>query len=487
MKRRRYRPLVAIVLCAAALRLLLFFAYPSQLTADSWDYLLAAQDLARSFDFASQGLRDWRMPGYPLLLAAVQPWTAAQSDRIVLVQTMLGLLTVVMAFVAGVMVRSQVTAVGLALFVAFNPVYLLFDHTIMSEGLAIAALVGFLAAVAWACGRQRRAWAAGALVAVMVALCVLTRANLLLFCAVCMLAPPACWAVEDGVRNKEWRGRVLRFAAAASAMLLILVGPWILRNYALYGQPSMLVSLNRNLLVYKAMYNPVDTALPKLQAISRQLGTERVDYDWLWRLTAAYPAEQAEAIAGDLWREQVAAHPERFAADLAKAAAGLTGFYYWGMGDLLAVGAWTGRYMTDASLLDGNNRRVEGHAGFRYAGAVWSGALRELVVRVWAQAGMAYLYLLRPLLTGALLAVFGFYVWTLWQRKLHALHDRDVILVTIFAAFAANAVLHVATLAVNDRFASTFDVVTVFLLLLAADTLGWHRRPVENTPIFFAP
>lgn len=479
MKPVSWHPLLWIMIGAAALRLLLFFSYPAHLTADSWDYLLAAQDLSKSFNFASQGLRDWRMPGYSLLLAAAQPWTAAQSDRIVLLQAASSLLTVLLAYAAGVMVQSQVTAVGWALFVAFNPVYLLFDHTIMNESLTILTLVFFLAAVTWAGRWQRAPWAAGAVVAGACALCVLTRANLLVICVAGMLAPPICWFVGRGVRNAALRGQVVRYATAAAMVLVLLVGPWLLRNYVLYGRASLLVSLTRNLLVYKAMYSQVDTTLPKLASASRELGSESVDYDWLWRLAAVYPAPQAEAIAGSLWWEQVAAHPVQYVGDIAKAAAGLAGFYYWGAGDLPSVQVWLDRYMTDPHLLDENNRRVEGHGGFHYAAAARSGGVLDMAVQVWAKAGLLYLYWGRALLTLALLAVYGRYVWGLRRRRWRGWDSRDVILVTFFAAFVANAVLHAMTLAVNDRFVCTFDVLAVFLLLLAADTSVRAKTPYE--------
>ena len=266
------RLLVWILLGALAVRLVLYWSFPSFLTDDSGDYLLAARALAGSFDFASSGLHDWRVPGYSLFLALVQPYTALQSDRIVAVQVLLGVLTVLLGFVVGVASRSALTAVGLALFLAFNPIYLLFEHAVMSEALAIAALLGFLAAVVWSCSRPRRAWLCGVVVAAPFALCVLTRANSMAFCAICLVAPPACWAVQEGVRSRLWRDAVLRFAAAVLAVLIVLVGPWLLRNYQMYGQASMLVSLNRNLFLYKAFYEPVDSTLPKLQAINRDFG-----------------------------------------------------------------------------------------------------------------------------------------------------------------------------------------------------------------------
>jgi hypothetical protein len=271
-----------------------------------------------------------------------------------------------------------------------------------------------------------------------------------------------------------------RFAAAGGLAVLLLVGPWVARNVAAYGQPGLLLSINRNLLVYKAMYSAIDTQLPKLQAVSQELGSATVDYDWLWRLIAAYPTPEAERVARDLWREQIAAHPSQFAVDIAKAAAAMGGFYYWNAGDLTAVAIWLRQYVPHSDLLDANNRQMDGYAGFRYAVAPWQGDLPNLATSIWSRAGLAYLYLLRPLLTVALAIALGRYLWLLGTRRLPYLAARDVMLLVLSVAFAANAVLHVVTLAVNDRFAGTFDLLAVFLLLLAVDSSQALRANVPS-------
>jgi hypothetical protein len=156
------------------------------------------------------------------------------------------------------------------------------------------------------------------------------------------------------------------------------------------------------------------------------------------------------------------------------------GFSYWNAGDLTAVAIWLRQYVPDSSLLDANNRQMDGYAGFRYAAALWQGPYPDLVTWAWSRAGLAYLYLLRPLLAVALGAALGRYLWLLAARRLPSPATRDVMLLVLSAAFIASAVLHVATLAVNDRFASTFDLLAVFLLLLAVDILRAARVNVSS-------
>src|SRR3954447_3854113 len=121
------------------LRALVTRDFPLLLTGDSWDFLGAANAIARDLDFSSPGvgLRDCRTPGYPTFLAIVSPLTRMRSDRIVMAQTALGLAGVVLGWGIGKALRSPLASEGLAVFLGLNPVILLNEHALMSEGLSL--------------------------------------------------------------------------------------------------------------------------------------------------------------------------------------------------------------------------------------------------------------------------------------------------------------------------------------------------------------
>src|SRR4051794_22617879 len=114
---RRWRYGVYLLL-ALVLRALLYRDYPLLLTADSWDYLGATTAIAQRLDFASitgNGLRDCRVPGYPVFQAVFFPLTQLQSDRILLLQAALGLLGILLGWAIGRVLRAPAVAEGLVL------------------------------------------------------------------------------------------------------------------------------------------------------------------------------------------------------------------------------------------------------------------------------------------------------------------------------------------------------------------------------------
>lgn len=460
----------ALLVCGVSIRVVLYHTFPAFVTADSWDYVLAARDLGARIDFYSAGLRDWRTPGYPILLAFVFQFSQSlQSSHIVAIQVALGVVAMLLGGVAGVLAGSRATAIGMALFLAINPVYLLFEHTVMTETLSIVSVSGYMVAVLWASKRRDRPVLGGCAVGALFSLCILTRSNLLMFCAIGIAAVPLSWYAcrqrrADGSARLTWV-----YLAAVALTAGVLVGPWLMRNGSAYGDFTLLKSINRNLLVYKSMYDPVDLSLPKIQAITEALGTQDLNYDWLARLTAAYGTGQSEVIARDLWWEQISAHPDRYAVDVVQSLLGFAGFYYNQAGDLTALHHWFADYFADVSLLDANNLSLDGYQGFRYVPSLeHNGQLLE----VWSESGLLYLRIFRPALNTALVLAFIIYLWRLLRSKPLAGKQRDVILLVFATAYVASAFLHILTLAVNDRFVSSYDLVAVFLLLLTLDTLA---------------
>ena len=459
-----------LLVCAISLRVVLYHTLPVFVTADSWDYVLAARGLGDRIDFYSAGLRDWRTPGYPILLALVSCCSQSlQSNHIVAIQVAFGVTAMLLGGLAGVLAGSRVTAIGMALFLAVNPVYLLFEHAVMTETLSIMCVSGYMVAVLWASKRSDLPMRGGLAVGALFSLCILTRSNLLLFCAISITVVPLSWyacqqRLATGGARHAWK-----YLAAVALTAGVLVGPWLMRNGSAYGDFTLLKSINRNLLVYKSMYDPVDLSLPKIRAITDVLGSQDLNYDWLARLTSVYGPVQGEVIARDLWWEQISAHPERYAVDVLQSLLGFAGFYYNQAGDLTALHHWFTEYLVDVSLQDANNLSLDGYQGFRYVPTLHH---NRQILEVWSESGMAYLRVFRPAMNIALLLAFTLYLWRFLRSKPLAIKQRDVILLVFATAYMSSAFLHILTLAVNDRFVSSYDLIAVFLLLLTLDTLA---------------
>ena len=168
--------ILVIVAGAAVIRLVLFFNLPALFTDDSWDFLGAAFDIARRADFNSDRLRDVRMPAYPVALAVTLPFTAMQTDRVVLLQKALGLVSVGLGAAIGHALRRRFLAESLSIFIGFNPVFLLYEHLLMTETLFLTTLLGLtLAAVIGLRGPLR--WWKGAMLGAILGVSTLTRAN----------------------------------------------------------------------------------------------------------------------------------------------------------------------------------------------------------------------------------------------------------------------------------------------------------------------
>jgi len=459
-----------LVVCAISLRVILYLYLPVFVTADSWDYVLAARDLGDRIDFFSAGLRDWRTPGYPILLAFVYRFSQSlQSNHIVAIQVALGVMAMLLGGKAGVLAGSRVTAIGMAIFLAINPVYLLFEHAVMTETLSIVSVSGYMVAVLWASKRRERPVLGGLAVGALFSLCILTRSNLLLFCMIGITCVPLSWYACRQRRTTGGIRHAWRFFAAVVLTAVVLVGPWLVRNGSAYGDFTLLKSINRNLLVYKSMYDPVDLDLPKIRAITEKLGTQDLNYDWLARLTSVYGPVQGEVIARDLWWEQIDAHPDRYAVDVIQSVLGFAGFYYNQAGDLTALHHWFSDYLVNVPLLDANNLALDGYQGFRYISSLeHNGQLLE----VWSETGLLYLRIVRPAVNTALVLALIIYLWRFLRSKPLTVKQRDVILLVFATAYASSAFLHILTLAVNDRFVSSYDLIAVFLLLLTLDTLA---------------
>ncbi len=163
-------------------------------------------------------------PLYPLWLALVRAFGAHSDLALRTTGTLLGAATVLLIGLLGRRIGGTALGVGSAAIVAIHPLLIASDGSLFSEGLYDVTIAGSMLAVLWLheAPSIRRAIAAG----VCIGLAALTRSEALLL--VLMLLP-VLWRVPP-------RRRLGLFAAAAVAAVLV-VSPWVVRNWSELGRP----------------------------------------------------------------------------------------------------------------------------------------------------------------------------------------------------------------------------------------------------------
>jgi hypothetical protein len=244
-----HRPLVFILLIAAAVRAALALHQPGNLDQlpDQREYLALAQNLRENHTLGfvdprfGQTIYAYRMPGYPLLLAIKPPgFSYVAWGRSV--QIALDLSTIVAVYL--IAMRLSLTAGGrspvsarqsgasapgyerwmatiAASVIAFNPFYIYFSSLILSETL-------FAALLSWAiaCLVYRRTWLAAVL---LIADCYVRPTGLLLLPILMLIGPNT--RPSQAYRFKAGIRRTL----LSVILLVVCLMPWAIRNHQVLG------------------------------------------------------------------------------------------------------------------------------------------------------------------------------------------------------------------------------------------------------------
>lgn len=277
------------------------------LLSDSYEYLTAAFWIRHGFSYALiPDMFDYRGPGYPAFLSAVFLVLNASYVSIVIAQLMLGLLTVFGGIRIGELLGNRWIGIAIGLYLALAPDQLWFEHTVLTETLALALVV-------WCCvlglhfvrEPNRLRWA------LLFGLCstgiFYTRATLTLVAAF--------WLVLIGTRAiaalQRHYTRPTAHVALTIALIIALIVPWVLRNGSVYGQYRLMAGTNRALLIFWVWPHLLDTSLPRTaQFASTYYPLNAFRWDWSYSLGQNRVA--GEAIARAIWREQIAAAPEAY-------------------------------------------------------------------------------------------------------------------------------------------------------------------------------
>lgn len=166
-------------------------------------------------------------PLYPLVLAAVYRLGVHGDTALRSLGTAFGALTVAGVGVLGRSLAGDAVGLVAAALAAAHPLLIASDGALLSETLYGALLVWTLVAAARL--RQRPGTGRAALLGVGIGLAALTRSEALAL--VVLLAVPLAWR---GGR----RARIPRIAAAVACTVLV-VSPWVVRNWSVFGRPLM--------------------------------------------------------------------------------------------------------------------------------------------------------------------------------------------------------------------------------------------------------
>jgi 4-amino-4-deoxy-L-arabinose transferase-like glycosyltransferase len=209
------RWVLSLTLAAAAVRAL-WLLNPVWDIGDSPEYLAIADGLLRTGSFTSDGatLSSYRPPLYPALIAAASLVTRQPIWTVLVVQTMLGALTVTLAYLIARRAFSARTASVAAVLLAVAPMTCRFASVLHTETL-FTFLVVF---AVWAYEDHRYVSGLSA------GLAILTRAAALPFVVLV--------AVLSVLPGQQADRRALRLFALTA---LLTIAPWVVRNYVRLG------------------------------------------------------------------------------------------------------------------------------------------------------------------------------------------------------------------------------------------------------------
>jgi 4-amino-4-deoxy-L-arabinose transferase-like glycosyltransferase len=222
------RLLLALVLAlAAAVRLAAMLALPEVRFPDSGTY----EDLARSV--REEGRLEDRhenramvTPGYPLFVIAFRATLGSSKYAYRVPQLVLGVLTVLGVCLLGRRLWGQAGGLLAGALAALDPFAVYFESLELTEGPASCLLV-WAALAAWTA--RRRMWAAP-LAGALVALTALVRPGWL-FTGIALFSLAMLLPGED--RPLQRRGWLRTLLAAAA--LVVVMSPWWIRNYRVFG------------------------------------------------------------------------------------------------------------------------------------------------------------------------------------------------------------------------------------------------------------
>lgn len=234
-ERRFAIALSAVALLGWLLRLAVVAWVPTQPVSDFWSYFERARSMVTAHEYAPfPGRPDAGFPpGYPLLLAAAHllPGDALLAAK--LIDSALGVATIVLAGLLGRRVGGPAAGLIAAALAAFHPRLLLMTPVLASEQLFIPLLLLFalLMSRAW---QREKPWRLVAVAGLVLGLIALTRPVGYLL--------GAFWPLASRVAGKRWRAALAETALLLAVQHAVML-PWAIRNEMTLGRFTFLTSV----------------------------------------------------------------------------------------------------------------------------------------------------------------------------------------------------------------------------------------------------
>lgn len=221
------RKMLWILLVAAILRLWAILVFHPPLFSDSKEYHDIAQSVVQGQGFSVDGKPTaFRLPAYPLLLAATYSIFGDSSVPIALVQLMADLVSCLLIFAIGRKLISERTGIVAAWILALFPIQILYVPHLMTETLFTTIFLATL----WLTLQDDLPLRKSVAIGVLVGIGILLRSTALIL-------PPMIavyrWKVGDGAK------RVLGSLAMVGVMAFLVVSPWLVRNVRQFERLSL--------------------------------------------------------------------------------------------------------------------------------------------------------------------------------------------------------------------------------------------------------
>ncbi len=278
--------------------------------------LVAAQHLDRAFSPDTQTYIDpalkllasgfypadsaWRTPGYPFFIAFIY-WLGGENPfLVILAQVFVSALTVYLTYQFGKKLFPHSVALIGAFLLAISVESITYTFELLTETLFTFFLIAVM--LAWVNAYQQNSLLWCSISAILMGICVMVRPEAVFFPVLLALA----WLFKKGIK----RVRQLGFAGVFLGIYLLTLVPWLVRNNAVLGFPSISTITNYNLLFYNAA---------SLEANLRNLSEAEIRLEYLGRVAKALDEHgwvdteaNRDRVEGILARQIIFSHPLRY-------------------------------------------------------------------------------------------------------------------------------------------------------------------------------